>query len=163
MTMAEPDRKDKYFFEITVYNDKFVIAYLVILLIYLLIGFAVYIFPYINPDTQGDIVFRFSLMFIPVLYLAVVTVAVIGIAMRAQWAPKFYAKTAKTFLVLLVLCSFFRYISHGLFETIGVTILLLIIFSPLIIVMLYGFRYLKRADVRESFEKAASNAEYRVY
>lgn len=157
--MNEPDNKEKSSFQITVYEDRFVILYFLTLLLYLLIGFTIYVLPRLSPNAVATP--RISLLIVPVLCLVVVTVAVIGIAMRASWAPRFYRKTSKTFIVILILASIVTFIRHGLMVSIFITIFVLVLFAPLIFVLVYGNRYLRRKDVRDSFENASH--EYRVY
>jgi hypothetical protein len=155
-------KKRKWDFEIAVYQDRFVIAYFALVIVYLLIGSLIFIFPIFTPSSSSTVSFRFSLMYIPLVYHLVVSLAVLGIAMRARWALKFYPKAVKSFMGVLVLCSIVSFTGkHGLGASILITMAILVLLSPCLAIVLYGLRYIKRGDVLDSFEK--TTFEYRIY
>lgn len=157
-----PQKKGKWDFEIAVYQDRFVIAYFAIVGVYLLIGAMIFIFPIFTPSTSNEVSFRFSLMDIPLVYHLVVSLAVLGIAMRARWALKFYPKAVKSFIGVLAFCAIVSFAGkHGLGGSIFITVAILLLLSPCLAIMLYGLRYIKRRDVLDSFEK--TTVEYRIY
>jgi hypothetical protein len=158
----DPQKKGKWDFEIAVYQDRFMIAYFAIVLVYLLIGALIFIFPILTPSSSSTVSFRLSLMYIPLVYHLVVSLAVLGIAMRARWALKFYPKAVKSFLGVLAFCSIISFAGkHGLGGSIFITVAILVLLSPCLAIMLFGLRYIKRRDVLDSFEK--TTVEYRVY
>jgi hypothetical protein len=102
------------------------------------------------------------LLYVPLFYHLVVSLAVLGIAMRARWALKFYPKAVKSFMGVLVFCSVVSFAGeHGLGGSIFITIAILLLLSPCLAVMLFGLKYIKRKDVLDLFEK--TTVEYRVY
>ncbi len=138
------------------------IAYFAVVFVYLLIGALIFIFPIFTPSTSSEVSFRFHLLHIPLVYHLVVSLAVLGIAMRARWALKFYPKAVKSFMGVLVFCSIVSFTGkHGLGGSIFITIAILLLLSPCLGLMVFGLRYIKRKDVLDSFDK--TTVEYRVY
>jgi hypothetical protein len=136
----------------TIYQDKFVILYCVVLGLYLFLGFLVFLLPLFDPGRNYDL--KLSFMIVPFLYSGLITFAVGGVAIRAAWAPKLYVRTSRLFLPVLILSSLVSFFRFGFSVSIAITVALVLILLPYILVLAYDRRYLKRDDVRASFESA---------
>ncbi len=140
----------------TVYQDRFVIVYFLVLALYLLLGFLIFFLPIADPGGGHRNLPRIGLLIVPASWLVVVTGAVMSIALRASWALKFYPRAARYFFVILIITSLITFLRLGFGISIFITVALLIFCLPLLLVMRSGVRYLKRSDVRESFAQAQS-------
>jgi hypothetical protein len=150
--MAKPSVPEKDVARFTVYQDKFVILYFAVLGLYLFLGFLVFILPLFDPGRNYDL--KLSFMIVPFLYSVLITFAVGGIAVRAFWAPKLYVRLSRLFLPVLALSALVSFLRLGFSITIALTVCLILLLLPYTLVLSYGRRYLKREDVRASFEAA---------
>jgi len=147
--MAKPGVPEKGVTRFTIYQDKFVILYSVVLGLYLFLGFLVFILPLFDPGKNYDL--KLSFMVVPFLYSGLITLAVGGVAVRADWAPRLYIRLSRLFLPVLALSALISFLRLGLSITLALTACLLLILLPYFLVLSYGRRYLKREDVRASF------------
>lgn len=147
--MGKIEVQKKGSLEFTVYQDRFVILYGVVTAVYLILGFMIFIAPLFDPNRGHDL--KISFLIVPFLHSGLITLGVGGIAIRAAWAPKFYARLSRFFLPVLALSSLIAFLRFTLVGSIALTAALLILFIPYLLVLAYGRRYLKREDVGKSF------------
>lgn len=147
--MTKPETPEKGVIRFTVYEDRFVILYFVILGCYLILGFLVFIAPLFDPGKNHDL--NLSFMIVPLLYSGLITSAVGGVAVRAAWAPRLYSRLSRLFLPVLALSSLVEFTRFGLALSLAVMAALIVLLLPYTLVLSYGRRYLKRDDVRASF------------
>lgn len=147
--MVKPEPAEKGVIRFTVYEDRFVILYFVILVFYLILGFLIFVQPLFDPGKGHDL--KLSFMIVPILYSCLITLAVCGIAVRATGAPGLYVRLSRLFLPVLALSSLITFLRLGLSVSLALTVCLVLLLLPYILVLSYGRRYLKREDVRTSF------------
>ena len=150
--MAQTDASKKSSTEFTVYGDRFVILYGLVTGLYLLLWFMVFVAPLFDPGKNHDL--KLTFLIVPFLYSGLITLAVGGIAVRAAWAPRLFVRTSRLFLPVLALSSLIAFLRFGLAASIAITAGMLLLLLPYTLTMSYGRRYLKREDVRKSFESA---------
>jgi hypothetical protein len=150
--MAQTDASKKSSTEFTVYQDRFVILYGLVTGLYLLLWFMVFVAPLFDPGKSHDL--KLTFLIVPFLYSGLITLAVGGIAVRAAWAPRLFVRTSRLFLPVLALSSLIAFLRFGLAASIAITAGMLLLLLPYTLTMSYGRRYLKKEDVRKSFESA---------
>jgi len=150
--MSKPEIPEKESTQFTVYQDRFVILYGLVTGLYLLLWFMVFVAPLFDPGKNHDL--KLSFLIVPFLYSGLITLAVGGISVRATWAPRLFSRTSRLFLPVLALSSLIAFLRFGLAASIAITAGMLLLLLPYMLTMSYGRRYLKREDVRKSFESA---------
>jgi hypothetical protein len=148
--MTKTDAPGKGTFTFTVYQDRFVILYLIVTAIYLLLGFLLFVAPLFDPNQNHDL--KITFLIVPFLHSCLITLAVLGIAVRAAWAPRLYSLISRFFLPVLALSSLIAFMRFTLAGSIALTAVMLLLFLPYFLVMGYGRKYLRRDDVRKSFQ-----------
>lgn len=141
--------------EIDLVIDRFFVIYALGLGTYLFIAALIFL-PVLNPAAGFAPMLRITPLTFAICYHAVVPLAVLGVAMRIKRAPVYYRRAVKSFLTVLAITSVWTFGAlNGFAAGVFITIALGLVLLPYIIILLYGFRYLKRPEVMDSFQSYA--------